>query len=344
MKVILRLVLFIAVSVSVILVISCDKRITEPSYEPPTSGLSSDEFVVHRYHSFHGEVLDHGEVIQMKNFTEFERYFNFKYIVFCEEKQSWDTVDLKHNYDREFFVDRYLVNVGVWTAYTGPEPVAVYIDENGIISFVQIDHVDWSYGAAVTGWNILIELPKTFMPSGFSIKMSDVNAPCFEGKDCDCGYTESPPAVLKAGEFEVRIVSGYVKSRHDKVIPIKSSIEFERHPTIVQHSYYCFERETWIIDDLRQNYTSEFFENHYLVSFGLITSNTGVRFEITHIDQSGVIFVTRKEGFGGDAMGKIAFLLELPNSFDKEQFSIQVLNQSENYCLVIGCLCFKEQR
>jgi len=148
-----------------------------------------------------------------------------------------------------------------------------------------------------------------------------------------------PTGGLGLDEFEIRIIRGYVEARHDKVVPIKSIKEFEKHPTLHLNEYYCFEREMWVTDDLRQIYTSEFFENHYLVSFGLITSNEGVRFEITHIDKNGVIFITQSSDIGGFVMGEIGFLLEVPNSFDREQFSIQVINQHENYCLVIGCQC-----
>ena len=52
---------------------------------------------------------------------------------------------------------------------------------------------------------------------------------------------------------------------------------------------------------------------------------------------NGVIFINHNDGWGGDSMGEVGYLLEIPNTFDLNQFSIRVMNQPEHYCLVIDC-------
>jgi len=67
------------------------------------------------------------------------------------------------------------------------------------------------------------------------------------------------------------------------------------------------------LEFLQENYTEDFFETHYILTFRL-SGTSSCRFEVTEITANGIIYVTSRQGGLLDGIWR-SFIIELPRAF-----------------------------
>jgi hypothetical protein len=147
-------------------------------------------------------------------------------------------------------------------------------------------------------------------------------------------WVESPTTGLSLSEFKIHERVGFLGvcriDNHYTTISIRNTAELKRRTrrrSSIILPKFCIESRTWYFVDLKPNYTSEFFEDRYLVSITFATSQTGPRPEITGIDRDGNIkFIQTYHRYlaYGDTVRLWDYLIELPKTFRPKSFSVQL--------------------